>query len=441
MSGPASDARAGELSGRARWTLMICLLVAAVLSFVDRQILSLLVEPIKADFGVSDSQIALLQGVAFAVFYSIAAVPFGWLSDRVSRKWLVVAGVFAWSLMTVLSGLARSFLALFCARIGVGVGEATLAPAAHSMIADAFPAERMPLAMSVYGMGVAIGAGLAFILGGQVVAWAMSGPPLILPGLEPLKPWHTAFIAVGAPGLLAAVLMAVFMREPARRHEPSKAVGSIVSFARANAGLLALMVLGLGCLTASGYASLAWLAAFFERTFGWGADRAGLAIGSLLIFAGLPGALACGAVAARLASQGANDAALTTMAVASAVSAPFAALAFLAPSPLWSIVWLIVPMAIGSSYVGLGPAALQAITPSALRGRMAAWQLLLTGLIGMIVGPLSVALLTDLVFQDEARLNWSLAVASPVLTLIGAAALWAARRRYAVLNQSVPEKA
>lgn len=439
MSASPSHPIGAPLSPQARWTLMICLLIAAVLSFVDRQILSLLVEPIKADFGISDSQVALLQGFAFAAFYAIAAVPFGWLSDRMSRKWLVVAGVFAWSLMTVLSGLARSFSALFAARIGVGVGEATLAPAAHSMIADAFPADHMPLAMSVYGMGVGIGAGLAFILGGQVVAWAINGPHVVLPGLEPFKPWHAAFILVGAPGVLAAVLMAVVMREPPRRHETVQAAGSIISFARANAGLLGLMVLGLGSLTASGYASLAWLAAFFDRTFGWGADRAGLAIGSLLIFAGLPGALACGAVAARLTARGAPDGALTTMAIASAASAPFAVLAFLAPGPLWTIAWLVVPMAIGSSYVGLGPAALQGITPPELRGRMAAWQLLLTGLIGMIVGPLSVALLTDILFQDEARLNWSLAIASPILTVIGAAALWAARRRYRQLSSAPRE--
>lgn len=434
MSTPSRPEGEGQtLTTVQRWTLLICLVLAAILSFIDRQILSLLVEPIKADFGVSDSQIALLQGFAFAVFYSVAAVPFGWLSDRISRKWLVVAGVLGWSAMTALSGLARSFPTLFLARIGVGVGEATLAPAAHSMIADAFPPHRLPFALTVFGMGVGIGAGLAFIVGGQVVGWAITGPAIALPGIGVLAPWHLAFLAVGAPGVLAALVMAILIREPPRRHQAGASgvtEASLWQFARACWPLLALLVIGLGCLTASGYASLAWLAAFFERSYGWGADRAGLAIGGLLIGAGLPGALLCGAIATRLAASGARDSALTTMAVASIASAPFAALAFLAPDPTSAVLWLIVPMAIGSCYVGLGPAAVQALSPGALRGRMAAWQLLLTGLIGMVVGPLSVALLTDLVFRDESRLAWSLAIASPTLSIAGALALLAARGRF-----------
>lgn len=431
-----------ERPSRLAWLTLMLLILAAMLSFVDRQILALLVTPIKADLGVSDVQISLLQGLAFAVFYAVAAIPCGWLVDRSSRKWVLVVGVAVWSLMTATSGFARSFLGLFLARVGVGAGEATLGPAAQSMLADLFGA-RLPLAMSLYGGGVSLGAGLAFLLGGQVVQWAASAPALQLPWVGALAAWKLTFFIVGLPGLLLALVFTM-LPEPARRHAVADAQmqAGLWSFVRNRAAAAWLTLGGLAAVTASGFASLAWLAAFFERRFGWGPDVAGGVIGLLLIGAGVSGGVLCGGIASRLNRGDLQDGARRTIVWASLLGAPVALAAYLAPSAGMAVVSLAVAILLGGSYIGLGPAMLQAATPSGLRGRVAAWQLLLTGLIGMIAGPLSVAALTDLVFRDEARIGWSLAVSVAGFNLLGAALLAAARKPYrAALAAAAAEEA
>jgi MFS family permease len=170
-----------QSSLRYAWYVVFVLMVCYTLSFIDRQILSLLVAPIKRDLGISDTKIGLLQGLAFALFYTLLGFPLGWIADRYSRRNLVAAGVFFWSLMTALCSLAASFSSLFLARMGVGVGEATLGPSAFSLISDYFPKERLGGALSVYSMGIFIGSGLALIVGGTVVSAVQEMPAVTLP--------------------------------------------------------------------------------------------------------------------------------------------------------------------------------------------------------------------------------------------------------------------
>lgn len=421
------------------WLSLALLVIAAIFSFIDRQILSLMVTPIKADLGVNDVQIGLLQGFAFAVFYSLAALPLGWLADRSNRKNIVAIGIALWSVMTAFCGLAQNFAQLFLARMAVGVGEATLSASGHSLIADMFEEERLPLAMSIYATGVALGAGIAFIGGGFLVEMFSQMGGITVAGVA-LKGWQAAFIAVGLPGLLVAGLMSLFMKEPERRAVASHngdAAHGFWAFVSDRSDLAWRFMLGVGLLTAAGFANLAWMPSFFERSFGWNTAEAGAAIGTMLLLVTLPGGVVCGYLAQRWVQSGRIDGAMRLMSYVALIGAPLLCTAFLMPKASFAIILMLIPMAISSAYVGLAPASIQAVTPGQFRGRVAAFQMLITNLIGMVSGPLIVGLLTQYAFQDPARIGWSLAVTAPVLSVAGALLLLSALPAYRVAHGKV----
>ena len=211
----ASSSRIPSASGYAWYTVAV-LTVCYTLSFIDRQILSLLVGPIKAEFAVSDTQVGLLGGLAFSLFYTIVSLPAGRLVDRLNRRNIIAAGVFFWSLMTAACSVAMGYPGLFLARMGVGVGEATLAPAAVSMISDTFPNEKLGAAMSLYGVGIYLGSGLALLVGGLVVQLVTQTATLTLPFFGEVASWRATFLVTGIPGLLVA-LWVLTLREPTRR--------------------------------------------------------------------------------------------------------------------------------------------------------------------------------------------------------------------------------
>src|SRR5262245_37061055 len=188
---------------RYAWYVAIVLMLCNTLSFIDRQILGLLVTPIKAELGISDTSIGLLQGLAFGIFYTLLGIPMGRIVDNGNRRNLVAAGIFCWSLMTALCATARGFWTLFAARMGVGVGEATLSPSAFSLLSDYFPKERLGTALSVFSMGIFVGSGLALIIGGLVIGAVGS--------------WRLTFLIVGLPGLLATLLVFT-LKEPLRKN-------------------------------------------------------------------------------------------------------------------------------------------------------------------------------------------------------------------------------
>lgn len=416
-------------TARPPWGMLAILVIAAILSFVDRQILSLLVDPIKRDLHIDDFGMGLLAGPAFAIFYAVAGVPLGWLADRVNRGRLMATGVAAWSIMTALSGFAGNFLHLFIARIGVGVGEATLGPAAHSIIADRFDKARLPLAMSIYGTGVALGAGMAFALGGQVVALA-SGPARALPLVGSLAPWQLTFVLVGLPGLLVALLLLMTVRDPrVQRPAGGLAVPGLGSYWRERRALILLYVSGVSLLGAAGFANLLWLPSVFVRNFGWTAPQIGTVIGLMLMTLGVGGVLLCGLIATRIVRAGRIDGPVIVTAGAALLSVPFA-LSTLMPDATTTL-WLVAPgILVSSAYVGLGPAIVQAATPPELRGRIAAFALMITGLLSMIVGPVGVGAVTTYVFGDPQKVGVSLALMSILFYASGAACLIAARGPY-----------
>jgi MFS family permease len=432
----SSDAAPGP---SARWASLGLLIVAAILSFVDRQIVSLLVGPIKADLGLTDVEISLVQGLAFALFYAIAALPFGMLVDRVSRRWVLALGIIGWSIMTAVCGFARSFWELFVARMGVGIGEASLGPAAHSLIGDLFRGARLPLAMSLYGLGVAAGAAIATIVGGQVAAWVETHPGAVVPGLGLVEGWRLAFSIVAAPGFIVAaavflIIPAAFARaqsqpRSAEAAAAAQAAEGFGAFIRRAAGPGALILAGLACATAANYAALSWAPAFLQRSFGLSAGQAGLALGLLIFTAALPGGLIWSLVATRMARRS-QTAALVVLAASTAAAAPFAVIGYVADTLPIAIGGLYLATFLGAGLVGLGPAIVQAATPSQARGRVSAIQLLVTSVFGMSAGPFAVAALTDYVFVAEARVGEALAISVAVFSLAAGAALAAARRPY-----------
>ena len=275
-------------------------LLAYILSFVDRQILSLLVDPIKADLRVNDLQMGLLQGVAFALLYAFMGVPVGMLADRTIRKRIIAVGVLFWSAATALCGFAGSYAMLFAARMGVGVGEATLSPSAHSFLSDAFDPARLARAMAIYTMGITLGGGMAYLIGGSVVAAVASADMTHLPLIGLLRPWQTAFLIVAAPGLIVAALV-MLVREPARRETAAVADSvregprllSILRYLGANWRAFAPLYLTSSVLGVLGNSMSAWFPSLLIRNYGLSAGTAGLYMGAIYLVLGSAGSV-CG---------------------------------------------------------------------------------------------------------------------------------------------------
>lgn len=298
---PSATSQTTESEPKYAWYVVFVLMVCLTLSFIDRQILGMLVDPIKRDFGISDTRIGWLQGPAFAIFYTFMGLPVGWLVDRYSRRGIIAAGVFFWSVMTALSAVAGSYWSLFAARMGVGVGEATLGPAAMSLSADYFPNEKLGGALSVYAMGIFIGSGLALIVGGAVTQSVVGIPAVTLPVIGEIAAWRLTFLIVGLPGLLVGLLVYT-VREPLRRNllRTNEGQASRLSFGevRREVRLRWRSVVGvcvaLSAQAACNYAILAWAPTYFLRVHKWERAMTGLTLGVMTLTVGILGMYAGG---------------------------------------------------------------------------------------------------------------------------------------------------
>ena len=265
------------------WYALGLLVLAFTFSFIDRQILSLLVGPMKRDLDISDTEISLLQGLAFAIFYTLMGLPIGRLVDSKRRVTIISLGVFFWSLMTALCGVAKSYTQLFIFRMGVGVGEAALSPAAFSILSDYFKPERLGLAIGIYSIGIYIGAGLALIIGGIVVEMTATMAAPVLPYFGEIYNWQLVFLIVGLPGIPLALWVAT-LREPKRQgvsdEEMKKAVpwSELISYLRSNRKTLICHHLSYALVATMAYGVAAWIPEFYIRTYGWtaGTSRSGL---------------------------------------------------------------------------------------------------------------------------------------------------------------------
>jgi len=412
-----------QKGGGYAWYVVAVLLLAYTLSFIDRMILSLLVGPIRADLGISDTQMSLLMGFAFAIFYSVLGIPLGWLADRGSRRGLIVAGVAAWSVMTAVCGLTKGYVGLFLARIGVGVGEATLSPAAYSMLGDYFPREKLGRAMAVYSIGVPLGSGIALVAGALVVKFVTEGPALVLPLLGAMQPWRLTFLVVGLPGLLVALLIALTVREPARSG-PKAGVekGEFTAFLKSHPAAITAHFVSMSLIALVMYGAMAWIPQFLHRTYAMPVHQAGLWFGAATALCGAAGLLLGGAMADGLYRRGRKDAHLRIIRLNAVGLIPLLIGMALAPSLGLALAAMILTMLIGTIHGGVAGAALQMITPSRLRARMVALYFLVANLIGLGCGPTAMALVTDRVFGDDAALRYAIALvtalAMPVAAIV-----------------------
>lgn len=408
------------------WYMVVILAIAYSLSFLDRQILNLLVEPIKASLHISDTQISFLQGTAFGVLYAVAGLPISRLIDRASRRHIVFWGISLWSAMTAYCGLTRGYWQLFLARIGVGVGEAALNPSAFSMVTDSFPPKKRPLAMSVFHLGIPIGQGLALIIGGAVIAMVAKIDLSSVPIFHVEYSWQLVFLMVGLPGLLVAALMWT-IQEPKRRGllatnggmKQKVPLGEVASFLSARRFTFFTLYLGVALKIALGYASNAWLAVYFIRLHHWTATDFGYVYGPLGIVTGVCGNFICGGIANSLAAKGRKDAAMIVVLWGYFIALPFAILAPLAPTSGLAIALFLTSTFFTNFHV-LAPATLVAITPNQMRGQITALYVFIANIIGLGFGPTMVALFTDYVFHDELALGYSLSVTSAILGPMGA---------------------
>jgi MFS family permease len=417
-----------------RWLSVLLLLVAYALSFVDRQILGLLVDDVRGDLGVDDVRMGLLMGPAFGVFYALLGLPCGMLADRVRRTRLIAAGLLLWTGATLASGLAQSFTALALARMLVGVGEAALVPAAVSMIADAFGPRERALPLAVFTAGISVGAGLALLLGGGLVALARGGletAPLIGGWLGSQAPWRSVMILAGAAGVPLALVFFVWPEPPRGAREASAANQGLWSFLRRERALFVPLLLATSLLYILANAWSAWLPSLFIRRFDWLPAAAGARLGGVVLVCALCGTLAGGVWAATLALRGRADASLFVMTAGAALLVPAAFAAALGGSATASLVGVACLYAAMSLCFGVATAGLVAATPAALRGRMVALYLLLGNLAGLGLGPPAVGALLDHGFGDPTQVGPALALIALPTALPGALLLNWARRRFA----------
>ncbi|MFO1009642.1 MAG: MFS transporter [Planctomycetota bacterium] len=417
-------------SARAWWGVLL-LMLFYVLAFVDRQVLALLVQPIRDDLGLSLTQFGLLHGLSFALFYTLLGVPLGRVADAGSRRGLVALGVVAWSAMTVLCGRAASFAQLFLARIGVGVGEAALSPAAYSWIADAFPRERRSIAMSAYSVGIYLGSGLAFVVGGQIVAFAGGAGASEWPVLGAVKAWQAPLVVAGLAGLVLAPL-AWTLPEPQRTGCAwgTPPLGELARWIARHPRAFVAHHGGFALLSMSGYAVNVWTVFLLERHFALEKARASTSYGLVLGLGGALGVLLGGFLADRRRARGALDANVSVGALAGVVAAPFA-LAFPLVRSSELALALLAPLSIATA-AGFGVAAAGAVelVPSTLRGRASAVYLFVINAAGLGLGVPLVGWLAEHALGGESSFPLALALVGGLSALGGGALLLWGRRAH-----------
>lgn len=395
----------------ARWWMVGVFTLAGLFSYTDRVILGALVDPIRGEFAISDSQVSLLQGAAFAIVYVLAGLPLGRLADRASRIRLIVAGSTIWTLGTLACGLAPSFATLFGARILVGIGEATLAPAAISMIADSFPPARRGTAVGIFLTGMVAGGPVAIAVGGLLLDTAARGAFAALPLLGGLAPWRTVLVTVGVLGL-AVPLLCLTIAEPPRGEARGPALSSlrdVVSGFRNRQSLLLPIYLGLALLSVGDYGILSWMPTLLSRRYTMGATEVGALFGLISAAGGITGSFLGGVMSDAAERKGGSRARLFVVGAAAGLAALGAALVA-GPGPAWALAGLGV-WTFASALGGTGGiVALGVIVPGEIRGVTISLVAFCNTLLGLGFGPTLVALATDHVFRDPLAVGLAMAV-------------------------------
>ena len=417
------------------WYAVIILTLAYVLSFVDRQILALLIKPIKEDLGLTDFQISLLIGPAFAICYTTFGIPIGWLVDRFNRRSIAATGVLFWSLMTGLCGLSNGYLLLFIARLGVGLGEAALTPASYSLLSDMFPAKKLVKAIAVYMSGAIIGISMAFLLGGLLASWAEANSSIQIPILGEIRGWHVPFILLTFPGILLSVFV-FLINEPARRSKTD--LGSpnlpVLPFLKQASPALIPLFLAMGAQSVVVYANLSWMPTLLSRTYGWDTATIGVTLAGVFLAAGLLGNFIGAQVGSWFLGRDNRTSFLNIGLFSGSCLFVLGPLVALATSPVMVCAILFVMILLTSLPTAIVPTAVQMVTPQQLRGQISAIYLFATQIIGLMFGPTIVAFMTDFVFADTQAIGLSQAASITLAGGLSAILIFLARLPFANLT-------
>jgi len=407
-----------QAAGR-RALVLLLLVVVYTFNFIDRQIVGILAVPIKADLGLSDTELGLMGGLAFALFYTGLGIPVAMLADRFSRTWIMTVALVIWSAMTAVCGLANNFWQLFLARLGVGVGEAGGVAPAYSLISDYFPTQQRARALSIYSFGIPIGSALGIVFGG-----------LIASKID----WRYAFFAVGLAGIVIAPVFRLIVREPPRgRFDPVRAERAPPGLAELFRSLVAkpsfwLISLGAASSSMMGYGLFFWLPSFFVRSYGLSLLDASLFFGAIVFLGGLVGIWAGGWLGDRL-GQAKRSRYLTVPAVAFCITIPFYVIALFSQNLTVTFVVLLVPTAMGLVWLGPVLATIQHLVRPDMRATASAVFLFINNLIGIGLGTWALGALSDALAQRfaEDSLRYSI-LAGGVFYLAAALLLWLASR-------------
>jgi len=393
------------------------LMLAYVCAFVDRMALSLVVDPIRKDFGLNDTQVSALAGLAFVVCYVLFSFPFGRWVDRHARPPALTLGISVWSLAMMGCGLATNFWQLFVGRMLVGTGEAAVNPVAYSSIPDSFPPHRRSFAMAIFAAGSTIGGGLGVYLGSLLLGWAERVQPS-LPIVGTLAPWQVLFIGLGLPGLFVALLVHLTLRDPPRRAAGGTPATSrdVAAYFAEHRALFVLMFLGFSGFAISNYAFTVWGPTYFMRVHQMSVAQVGLLMGVGFAVFGSSGALLGGLWADRMQKAGRREAPIWVGLRVAWIQLPFFVGAYLSPDATIAVILFSCGMFCASMIGGLQGAMVQVLTPNRMRGQAGAIYLTVVNVLGLGLAPIATAAMTDYVFGGPTEIGKSL-VATTIVAL------------------------
>jgi MFS family permease len=420
----SSDLRGSVLtpwpSNRTAYSTLFVLTIVVMFTVLDRQVLALMIEPVKADFGVSDTQVALLLGAAFSITYGIAGLPIARIADTWNRRNLVAICLAFWSAATMACGIAQSYAQLFVARLGIGIGESGYGPATWSMVTDTFPRERVAFGTATLAIGAMVGSGLALVVGGGALALVSHLPAVDVPFIGTMRSWQWAFIIVGLPGLLWT-LAVLSLKEPERRgfakgykHKSVK-VMDVARYMGDDWRTYTAVIGGTAMKYLMTLGSSQWMPTLFRREFNWELSRIGLILGTVMVISAPLGLIVGGKISERWAKRGRADANLRIMFYGLLLSVPLSVIVPLIPDPWIMLGVHAVSLFVASLGTGPGIAAFQVVTPNQMRAQVSSVSQFSTNVLAFALGPLIVALFTDYLFDDPKDLKYSMALCSAIL--------------------------
>ncbi len=424
-----------EKSLRYSWYVVFILMLAYVSSFIDRQILSLLVGPIKRDMHLSDTQMSLLIGLSFAAFYTFFGVFIGRLADKYNRRNIIISGILIWSVMTALCGGVKNYGQFFLVRMGVGVGEAALSPSAYSMISDYFPKDKLATALSTYMMGIFLGSGLAIVIGAGLIAGMPKTGMVHALLFGDVYPWQTLFLYIGVPGVALALWM-LTIKEPARKETlQENGAAAYPTFSEAfqmiwrRRGAYIPICVGAAFTSFASYGLSAWIPTYFVRTFGWTIQKTGLGFGVVVMVFSALGVLAGGRIADRFSRKG-DVTGKVRVGLLSGVGMFASCGFFLLSDPNWILVLLAIPAFFIALPLGSSAASVLEILPNRVRAIASSIYLFIINIIGLSLGPFVVAFCTDSIFHDEKMIKYSLIILLAIGGLATIASFWTGLKNY-----------